>query len=196
MIAVAYGSASRRLCRHGRGTLPICRNAPYDAGPRRPMPPDALLCDIGRGPGIHAERMIAAVHRVKAHRRDAGFPGGRARSAYRDRRTSRPKARPATGSAAKYSLCLRPSFMADSRALRRHGRFHHAANRRALNPGGRLFLGMKTGTGDGCDHLGRFYTLLFRGGASSASSKMRASPSTMSRPARKRDLPEPAIPSS
>lgn len=115
------------------------------------LPPGAAILDLGCGPGIHAARMQAAGHRVSAIDATPAFvEAAKARGidarlgAFDDLSESECY----DGVWASFSLLHAPR--AD---LPRH----LAAIHRALTPGGRLFLGMKTGEGEHRDGLGRFY---------------------------------------
>ena len=115
------------------------------------VPPGARVLDLGCGPGRSAAAMAEAGLAVEAWdaapamvdlargrgvaARLARFDDLEARGAY-------------DGVWANFSLLHAPRA-----ALPGHLR----AVARALRPGGRLHLGMKTGRGEGCDALGRFY---------------------------------------
>lgn len=116
------------------------------------LAPGAALFDLGCGPGVHAERMRAAGHSVTALDATPAFVeaararGVEARLGAFDDLT---ETAAYDGVWASFSLLHAPR-----EAMPRH----LAAIRRALKPGGRLFLGMKTGAGAHRDDLGRLYT--------------------------------------
>lgn len=115
------------------------------------LPPGAAVLDLGCGPGLQAARMAAAGLRVSGLDATPEFVAA-ARGRGIDARlgTFEDLAETAAydGVLASFSLLHAPR--AD---LPRH----LGAIRRALKDGGRLFLGMKTGTGEHRDSLGRFY---------------------------------------
>lgn len=115
------------------------------------LPPGGAILDLGCGPGLHAERMAARGFRVSAIDATPAFV-----EAARERGV---EARLGTfddlsetsgydGIWASFSLLHAPK--ADFPR-------HLAAIHRALRPGGLLFLGLKLGTGEHRDALGRFY---------------------------------------
>jgi SAM-dependent methyltransferase len=111
------------------------------------------VLDFGCGPGNYARIMAAAGLRVTAldgsaemARRTHALPGVTAQHGYFEDLDAKAAY---DGIWASFSLLHAPR--AD---LPGHlGRLH-----RALRPGGVLFIGMKTGNGEGRDDLGRFYT--------------------------------------
>ncbi|QBY01653.1 class I SAM-dependent methyltransferase [Rhodophyticola sp. CCM32] len=115
------------------------------------LPPGAALLDLGCGPGHHAAEMQAAGFQVTALDATPAFvEAARARGvaarlgSFDDLTETDAYA----GIWASFSLLHAPR--AD---LPRHLR----AIATALQPGGRLFLGMKLGQGEGRDDIGRFY---------------------------------------
>ncbi|MBF9034857.1 methyltransferase domain-containing protein [Rhodobacterales bacterium HKCCE2091] len=116
------------------------------------LAPPARILDLGCGPGIHAARMAAAGHVVTGIDASPGFvAAARARGVDARLGTFDDLSESAAYDAAWASFSLLHAPRADMPR-------HLAALRRALKPGGRLFLGLKTGTGEGRDALGRFYT--------------------------------------
>lgn len=116
-------------------------------------PRGAKVLDLGCGPGRAAGRMAQAGLKVVAMdaseamiKLAAQHPGVDARHA-----TFEDLAEVETydGVWASFSLLHAP---------RHHMPMHLAQIRRALKPGGVFHLGMKTGTGEARDKLGRFYT--------------------------------------
>ena len=110
------------------------------------------VLDLGCGPGNHAALMAEAGLKVTAldgsaemARRAGDIPGVDARHGYFEDVTEEDAY---DGIWASFSLLHAPR--ADFPA-------HLARLRRALRPGGVFFIGMKTGTGEGRDGLGRFY---------------------------------------
>ncbi|PVA10904.1 SAM-dependent methyltransferase [Pelagivirga sediminicola] len=117
------------------------------------MPAGARVLDLGCGPGRAAGQMAAAGLRADAVDAvpemvalAAAQPGVTAWQASFDELEGRDMY---DGIWANFSL-----LHAERGALPRH----LAALDRALKPGGLLHIGMKTGTGEGRDALGRFYT--------------------------------------
>ncbi len=112
----------------------------------------ARVLDLGCGPGHAADRMVAAGLEVDAvDASSAMVAAARARGvAARQAEFSDPL-EPAAYDAvwANFSLL---------HASRDAMPGHLAALHAALRPDGRLSLGLKTGTGERRDHLGRFYT--------------------------------------
>lgn len=115
------------------------------------LPPGGAILDLGCGPGLHAARMAAQGFRVSAIDATPAFV-----EAARERGV---EARLGTfddlseisgydGIWASFSLLHAPK--ADFPR-------HLAAIHRALRPGGLLYLGLKLGTGEHRDSLGRFY---------------------------------------
>jgi SAM-dependent methyltransferase len=116
------------------------------------LAPGSALFDLGCGPGVHAERMLAAGHSVAALDATPAFvEAARARGVEARLGTFDDLTETAAydGVWASFSLLHAPRD-----AMPRH----LAAIARALKPGGRLFLGMKTGSGAHRDDLGRLYT--------------------------------------
>jgi len=116
------------------------------------LPAGARVLDLGCGPGWAAARMAAAGLKVEATdaapemvEKAAGIPGVTARVATFDDIAGEDVY---DGIWANFSLLHAPR--ADMPR-------HLAALHRALKPGGLLHLGMKTGTGEHRDSLGRFY---------------------------------------
>jgi len=116
------------------------------------MPEGAQVLDLGCGPGWAAARMAAAGLKVEATdaapemvEKAAGIPGVTARVATFDDIAGEDVY---DGIWANFSLLHAPR--ADMPR-------HLAALHRAMKPGGLLHLGMKTGTGEHRDSLGRFY---------------------------------------
>jgi SAM-dependent methyltransferase len=117
------------------------------------LSPGARVLDLGCGPGNAAEVMAARGFTVDAWDASpemvamaASRPGVTARRATFDELETQVAAW--HGVWASFSLLHAPR--ADLPA-------HLHRIRRALRPGGTLYLGMKTGTGEGRDSLGRFY---------------------------------------
>ena len=116
------------------------------------LPEGARILDAGCGPGVHGAQMIAAGHEVhgidptEAFVADALSRGVKARLGSFDDIT---ETQTYHGIYASFSLLHAP--MAD---LPRH----LDAMTKALKPGGALFIGMKTGTGEARDGIGRRYT--------------------------------------
>ena len=120
-------------------------------------PDGAPVLDLGCGPGHYAARMAKAGLRVTAldasaemARRAGDLPGVTARHG---RFEDVDAVDAYAGIWANFSLLHAPR--ADLPG-------HLARLRAALKPGGVLFLGMKTGTGEGRDDLGRFYAYYTR----------------------------------
>jgi SAM-dependent methyltransferase len=114
--------------------------------------PGGRVLDLGCGPGQYARRMAEAGLEVEATdavpemvARAARQPGVTARQAFFDDLDAQARF---DGIWASFSLLHAP---------RADFPRHLAAVRRALMPGGVLFLGMKQGTGGGPDRLGRHY---------------------------------------
>ncbi|MCB1334152.1 MAG: class I SAM-dependent methyltransferase [Roseivivax sp.] len=117
------------------------------------LPMGARLLDLGCGPGNAAAAMARAGYRVDALdasaemvRIAAGHPGVTAWQATFD---SLDSVAHYAGIWANFSLL---------HASREAMPGHLEAIRRALLPGGRLHIGLKAGTGERRDSLGRFYT--------------------------------------
>lgn len=117
------------------------------------LPQGAHVLDLGCGPGHAAARMAKAGHSVTAIdasaemiARAARHAGVTARQASFDEITD---VAAYDGIWANFSLLHAPK--ADMPR-------HLAALRRAARPGARLHIGMKVGTGEGPDRLGRFYS--------------------------------------
>jgi len=114
--------------------------------------PGGHILDLGCGPGLHAETMQTAGFRVTAFDATPDFVeaararGVDARLATFDDLTG---ATWLDGIWASFSLLHAP---------RADFPRHLAACHRALLPRGILFLGLKLGTGEGRDSLGRFYS--------------------------------------
>ncbi|MBO6602772.1 class I SAM-dependent methyltransferase [Rhodophyticola sp.] len=116
------------------------------------LPPGAHVLDVGCGPGVHAAAMQEAGFRVTALDPTAEFvEAARARGV--DARLGSFDDVTETdlydGVWASFSLL---------HARRADFARHFAALAKALKPGGHLFLGMKLGTGEARDDIGRFYT--------------------------------------
>ncbi len=116
------------------------------------LPDHADILDVGSGPGLHAAAMIAEGHNVDAIDATQAFvDAARARGV---------PARLATfddivGEALYDGIWASFSLLHAPRAdIPRH----LAALAHALKPGGAFFLGMKTGSGEGRDDLGRRYS--------------------------------------
>jgi SAM-dependent methyltransferase len=116
----------------------------------------AHVLDLGCGPGHHAAVMMARVFRVSAWDACPEFVAdARARGVEAELRSFDDLTGQAVYDAVWASFSLLHAQRAD---LTRH----LAAIGLSLRPGGHLFLGMKTGTGEGRDRLGRFYTYVTR----------------------------------
>lgn len=115
------------------------------------LPPNAHILDLGCGPGLHARAMMDKGHSVDAIDATQAFvtaaiaAGVRARLATFDDITSHDTY---DGIWASFSLL---------HASRADVPRHLNALATALKPGGTLFLGMKTGTGEARDAMGRHY---------------------------------------
>lgn len=117
------------------------------------LSPAAHVLDLGCGPGLFAARMAQAGLRVDATDASsemialaAQHPGVTAFQATFDDLTATDTYH---GIWANFSLLHAPRA-----AMPRH----LSAIHRALRPGGQFHLAVKTGTGEGRDRLGRFYT--------------------------------------
>ncbi|MBD3676887.1 MAG: class I SAM-dependent methyltransferase [Rhodobacteraceae bacterium] len=117
------------------------------------LPPASRVLDLGCGPGFDAARIAEAGHDVLAVDGAAGMV---ARAAQHGDITVRqatfddiPDLGQFEGVWASFSLLHAPKAV-----FPRHLRALHVACR----PGSPLGLGMKTGSGEGEDHLGRFYS--------------------------------------
>lgn len=111
------------------------------------------VLDLGCGPGTYARLMAEAGLNVTAldgsaemARRAAEIPGVDARHGYFEDVSDE---NAYDGIWASFSLLHAPRAAFPG---------HLDRLRRALRPGGVFFIGMKTGTGEGRDDLGRFYT--------------------------------------
>lgn len=118
-----------------------------------PLPAGAHVLDLGCGPGQAAKAMAEAGMQVTAMdasaemvRLASAIPGITVRQARFDALTD---VAVYDGIWANFSLLHAPRAAFPG---------HLAAMKRALKPGGRLYLGMKLGQGDKTDRLGRFYT--------------------------------------
>ncbi len=115
--------------------------------------PDGQVLDLGCGPGNYARLMADAGLKVTAidgsqemARRADALPGVQARHGYFEDIEDLDAF---DGIWASFSLLHAP---------RADFPDHLARLKRALRAGGVFFIGMKTGTGEGRDNLGRFYT--------------------------------------
>lgn len=115
------------------------------------VPEGGTIFDLGCGPGIQAAQMASAGYRVSALDASPEFVAA-ARGRGVDARLG--TFEDLTEHAAYDALFASFSLLHAPRAdLPRY----LAAIHRALKPGGRFFLGLKLGQGEGRDALGRFY---------------------------------------
>ncbi|MGR3320911.1 MAG: class I SAM-dependent methyltransferase [Pseudooceanicola sp.] len=116
------------------------------------MPDGARMLDLGCGPGHAAARMMRAGHSVDAVDASASMVAHARRVEGVDARQARFDEIDAQaaydGIWASFSLLHAPKTEFPEHLFRLA---------KALVPGGRLFLGMKTGEGEARDRLGRFY---------------------------------------
>lgn len=116
------------------------------------LPNGAHILDLGCGPGVHAAAMQDAGLRVTALDPIAEFvEGARARGV--DARLG--SFDDVTGTDLYDGVWASFSLL---HARRADFARHLTALAKALKPGGHLFLGMKLGTGEARDDIGRFYT--------------------------------------
>ena len=116
------------------------------------LPPGARVLDVGCGPGLQAAAMIRAGHRVTGIDPTPDFVTEALHNGVDARLGSVEDVMAvAEYDAVHASFSLLHCPRADIPG-------HIARLARALRPGGVLFLGMKLGTGEGRDALGRFYT--------------------------------------
>lgn len=115
------------------------------------IPSDGAILDLGCGPGFHAARMVAEGYRVSAIDATPAFvetardKGVEARLGTFDDLT---ETAVYDGIWASFSLLHAPKSDFPRHLVSIH---------RALVPQGVLYLGLKLGTGEGRDRLGRFY---------------------------------------
>lgn len=116
------------------------------------LPADALILDLGCGPGHHALRMIEAGRRVDAIDASPGMVA-RAEQSGVPARLARFDQIDGTaiydGVWANFTLLHAPRADVPGHLARFH---------RALKPEGLIHIGFKVGTGEGRDSLDRFYT--------------------------------------
>lgn len=115
------------------------------------LPPAAHILDLGCGPGLHAAHMMAEGHSVDALDATPAFVAqAQARGVTARLATFDDTLVPASYDGIWASFSLLHAERADIPR-------HVADLTRALKPGGLFFLGMKTGSGDSRDALGRAY---------------------------------------
>lgn len=115
--------------------------------------PGGRILDLGCGPGLHAAQMMAAGFAVTAHDATPEFV-----DAARLRGVDAHLARFDDLDAGDAFDAIWASFSL-LHAPKADFPHHLAACHHALKPGGTFFLGMKLGTGEIRDDLGRFYSL-------------------------------------
>lgn len=128
-------------------------NSPFLQAFTAALPPAARVLDLGCGPGLFAAEMARAGLRVDASDASAEMVALAAR--HRDVSVSLATFDELSATDTYDGIWANFSLLHARRAdLPRH----LAAIHRALRPGGQFHLALKTGTGEGRDLLGRFYT--------------------------------------